>query len=105
MIDAQVKGDRRAPIGQSVIDAAVHNEVPSTKALYPYLPDFWIEHVEQTLFKGPADPYYPTNSPIAARPNSRPSPEEVPAAVTGRTRAAAAAGPPPASTLSVVRGQ
>jgi predicted TIM-barrel fold metal-dependent hydrolase len=105
MMEAQVDGDRRTAIGQTVIDAAVHNEVSSTRALYPYLPEYWVEHIEQTQFKGPAEFYYPTNSPIAARPNSRPSPEEVPAALTGRTRAAAAVGPPPASTLSVVRGQ
>lgn len=103
MIEAQVDGDRRTAIGQTVIDAAVHNDVPSTRALYPYLPEYWVEHVEQTQFKGPAEPYYPTNSPIAARPNSRPSPEEVPAPVTGRMRAAAAAGPPPASAVGVVQ--
>jgi uncharacterized protein len=103
MIQNEVDGDLRAATGQAVIDAAVHNDVPSTRALYPYLPAYWVEHVEQTQFKGPSEPYYPTNSPIAARPNSRPSPEEVPAPVVGRTRAAAAAGPLPASALGVVQ--
>jgi len=105
MIDAQVGGDRRAAIGQQVIDAAVHNDVPNTRALFPYLPAYWVEHVEQTQFKGPTDSYIPTNSPIAARPNSRPSPEEVPSGLGGRSRNAAAAGPTPASTVTVVQGQ
>lgn len=105
MVQTEIKGDQGQATGQAVIDAAVHNEVPSTRALYDYLPAYWVEHVEQTQFKGPAEPYYPTNSPIAARPNSRPSPEDVPAPVTGRSRAAAAAGPPPASTIGVVRNQ
>jgi hypothetical protein len=103
MIEAQTERDRRAATGQTVIDAAVHNEVPSTRALFPYLPPYWVEHVEQTQFKGPGDSYYPTNSPVAARPNSRPSPEEVAAPIAGRTRAAAAAGPAPASAVGVVQ--
>ena len=103
MIEAQVTGDRGPATRQTVIDAAVHNEVPSTRALFPYLPAYWVEHVEQTQFKGPGDFYIPTNSPIAVRPNSRPSPEEVPAPITGRTRAAAAAGPAPASAVGVVQ--
>jgi len=106
MIEAQTEGDRRVATSrtnQSVIDAAVHNEVSSTRALFPYLPPYWVEHLEQTQFKGPSDFYYPTNSPIAARPNSRPAPDEVVAPLTGRTRAAAAAGPPPASALGVVQ--
>src|SRR5262245_33713484 len=103
MIEAQVDGDQRPATGHAVIDAAVHNEVPSSRALYPYLPEYWIEHLEQTQFKGPSDAYVPTNSPVAARPNSRPSPEEVPAPLAGRTRAAAATGPAPASAVGVVR--
>src|SRR6476659_7279648 len=103
MIEAPAAGGQRAQVGQSLIDAAVHNDVPSTRSLFPYLPEYWVEHLEQTQFKGPGDWYYPTNSPIAARPNSRPSPEEVPAPLTGRTRAAAAAGPAPASAVGVVQ--
>lgn len=103
MIEAQIKGDRRAATGQRMIDAAVHNEVPSSRALFPYLPAHWVEHMEQTLFKGPSDSYYPTNSPIAARPNSRPAPDEVVAALTGRSRAAVSSGPPPASAVGVVQ--
>ena len=55
-----------------MIDAAVHNDVPSTQALFPYLPPYWIEHVQNTMFKGPTESYYPPTSPIAARPGSRP---------------------------------
>jgi predicted TIM-barrel fold metal-dependent hydrolase len=105
MIETQVEGARGTAIGQTVIDAAVHNEVPGTRALFAYLPAYWIEHLEQTMFKGPTDSYYPTNSPIAARPHSRPAPEDVVAPLTGRTRAAGAAGPAPASTVGVVRDQ
>ena len=54
------------------VDAAVHFEVPSTKALFPYLPPYWVEHVQNTMFKGPTEFYYPPSSPIAARPGSRP---------------------------------
>jgi uncharacterized protein len=77
--------------------------VPSSRALFPYLPAYWVEHLEQTQFKGPTESYYPTNAPIAARPNSRPAPDEVVAPLTGRSRAAAAAGPLPASAVGVVQ--
>lgn len=103
MIEAQINGDRRTAVGQSVIDAAVHNDIPSARSLFPFLPAYWVEHLEQTQFKGPGETYYPTNSPIAARPGSRPSGDEVAAPLTGRTRAAAASGPTPASTVGVVR--
>ena len=59
-------------VAVATIDAAVHNEVPSTKALFPYLPPYWVEHVQNTMFKGPTEFYYPPTSPIAARPGSRP---------------------------------
>jgi len=105
MIEAPAAGGQRAQVGQSLIDAAVHNDVPSTRSLFPYLPEYWVEHLQQTQFKGPTDSYIPTNSPIAARPNSRPSGDDVEAPLTGRSRAAAAAGPTPASTVRVVREQ
>lgn len=60
-------------MAQPRIDAAVHNEVPSTKALFPYLPPYWVEHVQNTMFKGPTEFYYPPTSPIAAVPGSRPA--------------------------------
>src|SRR5437764_15495825 len=105
MIQAPTAGGQRAPVGQSLIDAAIHNDVPSTRALFPYLPEYWVEHLNNTQFKGPTESYIPTNSPIAARPNSRPSPDDVVAPLTGRSRNAAAAGPTPASTVRVVREQ
>jgi predicted TIM-barrel fold metal-dependent hydrolase len=64
----------QADLGQrhATVDAAVHNDVPSTTALFPYLPPYWVEHVQNTMFKGPTEFYYPPTSPIAARPGSRP---------------------------------
>ena len=47
-----------------MIDSDVHNEVPNAQALFPYLADYWIEHITNTLFKGPTDTYYPPNAPI-----------------------------------------
>src|SRR5437773_2396855 len=54
-----------------MIDSDVHNEVPNAQALFPYLADYWIEHITNTLFKGPTDTYYPPKSPVAARPGSQ----------------------------------
>ena len=55
-----------------VIDCDVHNDVPRVEALFPYLPAYWVEHITNTLFKGPTEPPYPPQAPIAARPDSRP---------------------------------
>jgi uncharacterized protein len=55
-----------------MIDCDVHNDVPRTEALFPYLPEYWIEHITNTLFKGPTELVYPADSPITARPGSRP---------------------------------
>lgn len=55
-----------------VIDADIHNVVPNTEALFPYLPDLWREHMTQTLFKGAVDSSYPKNAPTTARPGSLP---------------------------------
>ena len=55
-----------------MIDSDVHIEVPNAQALFPYLADYWIEHITNTLFKGPTDTYYPPKSPVAARASSRP---------------------------------
>jgi predicted TIM-barrel fold metal-dependent hydrolase len=46
--------------------------VPGAQALFPYLPPYWVEHLTNTLFKGPTEPAYPPDAPIAARPASRP---------------------------------
>src|SRR5260370_17712393 len=59
-------------VSQGTIDSDVHNEVHNEQALLPYLADYWIEHITNTLFKGPTDTYYPPKSPVAARPDIRP---------------------------------
>src|SRR5687768_2695817 len=56
----------------SVIDCDLHNVVPSTEALFPYLSQLWRETVTQTLFKGAPDPIYPRNAPTTARPGTVP---------------------------------
>jgi predicted TIM-barrel fold metal-dependent hydrolase len=55
------------------IDCDVHNEVPRGEALHAYLPGYWVEHMTNTLFKGPVETPYPPGAPIAARPGSRPA--------------------------------
>ena len=55
------------------IDCDVHNEVPRGEALFPYLPDYWIEHLTNTLFKGPTESPYPPGAPVASRPGSKPA--------------------------------
>ena len=54
-------------VDHAVIDCDLHNEVPSPTALFPYLAPHWIEHIQNTLFKGPIDTYYPQNAPVTAR--------------------------------------
>jgi uncharacterized protein len=56
----------------ALIDCDVHLTVPNVQALFPYLPQHWIEHVEQSVFKGAGTTYYPPRAPIAARPGSTP---------------------------------
>lgn len=53
------------------IDCDVHNAVPSVKALYPYLSDYWLDLMRDSGHPGLEPNYYPVNSPIAARPGSR----------------------------------
>ena len=55
------------------------------RALFPYLPPYWIEHVQNTMFKGPTEFYYPPTSPIAAR---RREPRQAAHRTTSRWRAA-----------------
>lgn len=59
--------------GQSVIDTDLHNELPSLKALYPYLPDHWVDYCNESAFVGPDANDYPKGSPITARPGSQPA--------------------------------
>ncbi|MEQ4209382.1 amidohydrolase family protein [Actinopolymorpha sp. B9G3] len=57
----------------TIIDSNVHNEVPHVHALLPYLSDYWVEQIDNTVFRGPAgyDAPYPPNSDIAVRPGCR----------------------------------
>jgi hypothetical protein len=94
----------RGSIGTlSRIAAAVHNAVPSTNALFPYLPADWVERVEHTMFKGPTEFYYPQSSPIAAQPGSRPQGTARDAATGARPRAGLRSVVPAASNLDLVR--
>lgn len=72
MIDVQAAAGGTAATRQALIDCDVHIEVPNVKALFPYLPAYWVEHIEQTLFKGPVDSYYPMKAPMAVREDARP---------------------------------
>jgi predicted TIM-barrel fold metal-dependent hydrolase len=65
MIEAQAAGTGAAATRPALIDADVHCDVPKVDALFPYLPDHWIEHIQQTLFKGPVDSYYPSKTSLA----------------------------------------
>ncbi|MBV9581709.1 MAG: amidohydrolase [Chloroflexi bacterium] len=88
-----------------MIDAAVHNDVPSTRALFPHLPPYWIEHVQNTMFKGPTEFYYPPTSPVAARAGSRPAPPADYQPAEGRPAANVPSVIPAASDLDMVRRQ
>ena len=71
-----------------VIDADLHNVVPSVEALVPYLSDHWREYVRQSAFRGPVGTAYPPGAPTSARPGSTPP-----------------AGGPPGSDLDLLREQ
>jgi len=64
--------DYVAAAAHGLVDCDLHNVVPETKALFPYLPAHWREHITRTLFKGPVDSAYPRHAPITARPGSTP---------------------------------
>jgi hypothetical protein len=72
----------------TLIDCDIHVNIPGVEALFPYLPAHWVEHINQTVFKGPTDSPYPANAPITARPGSRPDD-----------------GAPPASRLELIQSQ
>jgi predicted TIM-barrel fold metal-dependent hydrolase len=62
MIVAQPAGGGATAARPALIDSDVHCEVPKVDALFPYLSDHWVEHIQQTLFKGPVDSYYPSKA-------------------------------------------
>jgi predicted TIM-barrel fold metal-dependent hydrolase len=55
----------------TVIDADVHNVVPSIEALFPYLTRHWREYITQSAFKGPVDDPYPPGAATSTRPELR----------------------------------
>lgn len=88
MLDTQATDAITAPVGLPTIDCDLHNEVPEIAALFPYLPVYWREHIEGTLFKGPVETTYPPNAPTSRRPGSTPP-----------------GGGPPGSDLATLRAQ
>lgn len=56
----------------SVIDSDVHCTVPSIRALFPYLSEYWKETIEQTGFKGATDNYYPGGAALSVKPGTVP---------------------------------
>ena len=74
--------------GQPVIDTDIHCNVPSPRALFPYLTAHWQEYITTSAFKGPTDNSYPLGAPTSALDGTRP-PE----------------GGPPASTLQLIQEQ
>ena len=51
-----------------VIDCDLHNRTPSLEMLYPYLPDYWRDHCEESGFFGPDANDYPEGAPTSTRP-------------------------------------
>ncbi|MBI1294200.1 amidohydrolase family protein [bacterium] len=57
---------------QPVIDCDLHNTLPSLTALYPYLPDFWVDYCNESAFREPDADDYPPGSPLTTRPGTQP---------------------------------
>lgn len=55
-----------------IIDCDLHNELPALKALYPYLPDHWVDYCNESAFVGPDANDYPAGAPTTARPGTKP---------------------------------
>lgn len=72
MTDTRTAQSTTTPSGFSLIDCDVHVEVARAEALFPYLPEHWIEHIQLSRFKGPTDSVYPPKAPATARPGSKP---------------------------------
>lgn len=72
MTEAQAAEPSPASAELSLVDCDVHVEVARADVLFPYLPEHWIEHIQQSRFKGPTDTAYPPRAPTTARPGSRP---------------------------------
>jgi predicted TIM-barrel fold metal-dependent hydrolase len=72
MTDTRPAGPPAAATTLTLVDCDVHVEVPKADVLFPYLPEHWVEHIQQSRFKGPTDTAYPPRAPTTARPGSRP---------------------------------
>jgi len=57
---------------QKIIDCDVHCNVPSIRALFPHLSEYWRETIEQTGFNGATDTSYPAGAALSARPGTKP---------------------------------
>src|SRR5262249_53421995 len=68
------------------IDCDVHPGVPGTRALMPYLEDFWRDSVEDRDIHSLESISYPPNAPISARSDFRtPRPYPSPRAGVGKS--------------------
>ncbi|MCX6047169.1 MAG: amidohydrolase family protein [Chloroflexi bacterium] len=56
-----------------LIDCDIHNELPSLKTLYPYLPAHWVDYCQESAFVGPDADDYPKGSPLTAKPTTKPA--------------------------------
>ena len=54
--------------GLPIIDCDLHNRIPPLEMLYPYLPDHWCDHCEESGFFGPDANDYPEGAPTSTRP-------------------------------------
>ena len=71
MIEPQAAGADRIATRPALIDCDAHCEVPKVDALFPYLPAYWVEHIQQTLFRGIAVSYYPSKASQGVGPEGR----------------------------------
>ncbi len=71
-MQTQQRESDAATTAAGLIDCDVHLTVPRVEALFPYLPQHWVEHVAQSVFKGASASYYPPRAPLSARPGSTP---------------------------------
>lgn len=54
-----------------MIDCDIHDEVPSLQALYPYLPEHWVDYCDESAFVGPDADDYPEPAATSYHPEYR----------------------------------
>ena len=59
--------------GWRLIDADIHNELPSLETLFPYLPDYWCDYCNESAFRGPDANDYPKGASTSAQRYTTPS--------------------------------